>query len=171
MAAHRWKHTFVTECKSSFLSRRCGGANCYVVTFFVNEWDEMFYSDFRISLQSHQNLRVFSAVFDSSVWLFQQTKPPFSRNKSIDFVQQFHWFCSTIPLTLFDDSIGIVYRNCRFSCFHPSFSPFVSGSLGLAGRLFIAWEAKRKNSVPLSLCVQIPYSKTPKDKESLRKLN
>jgi hypothetical protein len=30
-AAHRWKGTFETEYKSSFLSKRCGGASCYIV--------------------------------------------------------------------------------------------------------------------------------------------
>jgi len=115
---------------------------------------------------------VYSAVFASSFCQFQQTKPPFPRNESIDFVQQFQWICSTISMDLFGNSIGFVSSFCRLCCPHPSFSPFVSGSLGCwillsqlpKLELFIYWTQrhgdaefllKEKNSVPLSLCVQI----------------
>ena len=73
---------------------------------------------------------VFSAVFASLFCQFQQTKPPFSRNESIDFVQRFQWICSTVSMDLFNDSIGFVSPFCRLCCPHPSSSPFVFGSLG-----------------------------------------
>jgi len=38
----------------------------------------------------------------------------------------------------FNKSIGFVSPFCRFCCSPTSFLPFVSGSLGLTGRLFIA---------------------------------
>ncbi len=82
---------------------------------------------------------VFSAVFESSVCQFQQAKPPVFVNESIGFVQRFHWFCSTIPMDSFNNSIGFVSWKRRFCCFHPAFPPFVSGSLGHKGRHFRAW--------------------------------
>jgi hypothetical protein len=38
---------------------------------------------------------------NSLICRFSETKPLISFNKSIDFVQRFHWFRSTIPLILF----------------------------------------------------------------------
>jgi hypothetical protein len=49
---------------------------------------------------------MFAVGFLSSVCWFQQCNTPFSRNKSIDFVWQFHWFCLTIPLDLFRQSVA-----------------------------------------------------------------
>jgi hypothetical protein len=42
--------------------------------------------------------------------------PPFSRNKSIGFVERFQWICSTISMDLLNDSIGMASQGCRFSC-------------------------------------------------------
>ena len=39
-----------------------------------------------------------------------------SGNKAIGFVERFHWICSTIPLTLLNDSIGIVEKKRRKKC-------------------------------------------------------
>ena len=95
-----------------------------------------------------------SAVFASSFCQFQQTKPPFSRNESIDFVQRFQWICSTISMDLFNNFNGFVSSFCRFCCPHPSFSLFVSGSLGcwiLLNQLpklesFIYWTQRHKDA-------------------------
>jgi hypothetical protein len=74
-------------------------------------------------------------------------------------------------MDLFGNSIGFVSPFCRLCCPHPSFSPFVSGSLScwiLLNQLpivesFIYWTQrhkdaefllKEKNSVPLCLCVR-----------------
>ena len=45
MAAHRWKDTFGTEDKPSFLSIRCGGADCYIATFSFTADEHSFATD------------------------------------------------------------------------------------------------------------------------------
>jgi hypothetical protein len=79
----------------------------------------------------------------------QAPKPPFSRNKSIEIVERFHWFCSTIPLTSLNDSIGFVSEICRF-CFRNL--PF---KLLLSGR-FLALDSSNRADVLASAIPATP---------------
>jgi hypothetical protein len=76
---------------------------------------------------------------------FQETIPLISFNDSIDFVQQFQWICSTIPLNLSRHSAAFIAPKRRFC---RSFSAV----LALLGRLFIAHLlVVRGKRTPLSL--------------------
>jgi len=52
-----------------------------------------------------------------------------SFNDSIDFVQQIHWFCSTIPMDLFPPSAAFASPIRRFHYFILTFLPESAGSL------------------------------------------
>ena len=62
---------------------------------------------------------------------FQETNPLISLNDSIDFVQQIHWNCSTIPLVLFLQSAIFAPPIC---CFHRSFLAVLPESIALCPR-------------------------------------
>ena len=57
---------------------------------------------------------------------FQGTNPLISFDDSIDFVQQIHWNCSTIPLVLFRHSAAFPSPVHRFRRFILAFSPAVT---------------------------------------------
>jgi len=55
---------------------------------------------------------------------FQETKSLISLNDSIDFVQQFQWIRSTIPLVLFRHSAAFVATIRRFCRSFPTILAF-----------------------------------------------
>ena len=57
-----------------------------------------------------------NCVYLASFWQFPGTTPLVSFNDSIDFVQQSQWFCSTIPMALFQQSAAFARCFCSFAC-------------------------------------------------------
>ena len=56
-----------------------------------------------------------TAALFHSTRRFRGLKTSFPTNHSIDFVERFHWFRSTIPLTSSNDSIDFVSFICQFN--------------------------------------------------------
>ncbi len=74
---------------------------------------------------------MFFTAFLSRTCPLRRTNLLFSPICSIDFVERFHCFCSTIPLILSNDSIDIVPRLWRFPCLRKPLFPLEYGGLHL----------------------------------------
>ena len=69
-----------------------------------------------------------SASFFEFIWQVNSEKLAVIRNDSIDFVERFHWFRSTNPLILLNDSNGFVLSFSRFCRpYLSSLSPAIDG--------------------------------------------